>query len=59
MTDASSDDRRRFDVALHRCIDPACGGELIEVEYFEAQNWITAGYRCARCKREFTMKIET
>lgn len=49
---------RRYDIALHTCIDPECKGDLVEREYREMNNWITAVYECTQCGKIFTLKIE-
>ncbi len=51
-------DNRTFDVELCRCIYKDCGGELFELMYDESNNWITIVYKCAKCGRDFTVKIE-
>lgn len=48
-----------FEIELQRCIWKECKGNLIEVQAYAAFNWITVDYRCAKCGREFTLKIET
>lgn len=49
---------RKFDVELRQCIYKDCGGELFELMYDESNNWITIVYKCAKCGRDFTVKIE-
>jgi transposase-like protein len=51
-------EERRFDVLIEKCIYPDCSGELYELLYDETNNWITVVYKCSRCGREFTVKIE-
>ena len=53
-----SNDERKYDVELCRCIHKDCGGEVYELAYDESVNWITAVYKCAKCGRDFTVKIE-
>ena len=66
MTSSSSPSQeRRFQVDLTRCIYKDCReqhgdqGELFELMYDETINWITIIYKCSRCHRDFTVKIET
>jgi hypothetical protein len=33
--------------------------ELEEISYYERNNWVTVEYQCKKCKRKFTVKIET
>jgi hypothetical protein len=54
----SPNDDRRFDVELTRCIYKDCGGEVYELVYDELNNWITIVYKCSKCGRDFTVKIE-
>ncbi len=49
---------RRYDVEIEKCIYPECGGELYELMYDESNNWITIVYKCSKCGRDFTVKIE-
>ena len=49
---------RTFDIQIVKCIHPDCGGELYELMYDESINWITGIYKCSRCGRDFTVKIE-
>jgi hypothetical protein len=53
-----SGEERNFRVDIHACIDPTCSGEVHELEYYELNNWVTAVFRCVRCGREFTVKLE-
>ena len=53
-----TNDDRKYDVELCRCIHKDCGGEVYELAYDESVNWITVVYKCAKCGRDFTMKIE-
>ena len=55
----SSDRLGEFEVDLQHCIWKDCKGDLLELHSYAAFNWISAGYRCTHCGREFTMKIET
>ena len=57
MAEEKSNDRK-FQIDVRSCIDPECNGEVYEVEYMEQFNWITAVYKCSKCGREFTMKVE-
>ncbi|MDP4219808.1 MAG: hypothetical protein Q8896_05170 [Bacteroidota bacterium] len=56
--DKTADDSRKYDVELCRCIHKDCGGEVYELAYDESVNWITAVYKCGKCGRDFTVKIE-
>jgi len=49
---------RTYKLDLKRCIVETCGGELAEVSYYERNNWVTVEYKCNKCGREFTVKIE-
>jgi hypothetical protein len=49
---------RTFRLDLKRCVVQTCGGEMTEVSYYERNNWVTIEYRCNRCGREFTVKVE-
>jgi hypothetical protein len=49
---------RKYDVELRHCIYKDCDGEVIEQMYDETLNWITIDFKCAKCGREYTMKIE-
>ena len=51
-------EERKYDIELTKCIHPECKGELVELMYGETYNWITGVYKCAKCGREFTMKLE-
>jgi hypothetical protein len=51
-------DDRRYDVDISHCIFSGCGGEVYELMYDETINWITVVYKCSRCGRDFTVKIE-
>jgi hypothetical protein len=44
---------------LKRCVVQSSGGELAEISYYERNNWVTIEYRCAKCGRRFTVKVET
>jgi hypothetical protein len=48
-----------YEVDLRHCIWRDCKGDLLELEAYAAFNWVTVSYKCTRCGREFTMKIET
>jgi hypothetical protein len=58
-------ENRRFQVEILRCIYKDCReqhgdqGELFELMYDETINWVTIIYKCSRCHRDFTVKIET
>ena len=54
----SSHEDRRLRVDIRSCIDPTCPGELYEIEWYENVNWVTAVFKCALCKKEFTVKVE-
>ena len=49
---------RTFRLDLKRCVVQECGGELAELSYYERNNWVTVEYKCDKCGREFTVKIE-
>ena len=49
---------RMYRLDLKRCVVQSCGGELAEISYYERNNWVTVEYKCNRCGREFTVKIE-
>ena len=49
---------RKYTLDLKRCFVRACGGELAELSYYERNNWVTVEYKCAKCGREFTIKVE-
>ncbi len=57
--DGSGKELSEFEIDLEHCIWKDCKGDLIELHSYAAFNWVTAGYRCTHCGREFTMKIET
>ncbi len=44
---------------LKRCVVQSCGGELAETSYYERNNWATIEYKCNKCGRVFTVKIES
>jgi hypothetical protein len=48
-----------YEVELACCIWKDCKGDLVELEAFALNNWITVVYRCTQCNREFSVKIET
>jgi hypothetical protein len=50
---------RMYRLDLKRCILQSCEGELAEVSYYERNNWVTIEYKCNRCGREFTVKVES
>jgi hypothetical protein len=50
---------RLFRLDFHRCIVASCERTLVELSYYERNNWVTAEYRCERCGKEFTVKIES
>lgn len=50
---------RTFRVDIKRCMVRTCDGELAERSYYERNNWVTVEYSCTRCKREFTIKVES
>ncbi len=52
-------DLEEYEVELTTCIWKDCKGNLVELEAFATNNWITVVYRCERCNREFSVKIET
>jgi len=52
------DEERKYDVEFTKCIFKECGGEIYELVYDELNNWITVVYKCAKCGRDFTVKIE-
>ena len=51
-------EERTFDVEFLRCIYKDCKGDVYELMYDETHNWITVVYKCSRCGRDFTVKIE-
>ena len=51
-------ERRAVRIDIRKCIDPACEGEVYEIEWYEHVNWVTAVFKCGRCGKEFTVKIE-
>jgi hypothetical protein len=61
MTDEQLDPypkNRLYRLDLKRCIVQSCDGELAELSYYERNNWVTIEYKCNRCGREFTVKVE-
>ncbi len=54
----SQEPPRAFRIDIRKCIDPACEGEVYEIEWYENVNWVTAVFKCARCAKEFTVKVE-
>jgi hypothetical protein len=61
MTDEQLDQypkNRLYRLDLKRCIVQSCDGELAELSYYERNNWVTIEYKCNRCGREFTVKVE-
>jgi hypothetical protein len=50
---------RFYRLDLKRCIVQECGGELAELSYYERNNWVTVEYKCNKCGREFTVKVES
>jgi len=53
------DESAEYNIELERCIWRDCKGDLIELESAATLGWVVAVYRCTRCGREFTVKIET
>lgn len=49
---------RVYRLDLKRCVIQSCGGELAELSYYERNNWVTIEYKCEKCGREFTVKVE-
>ncbi len=49
---------RTYRLDLKRCMVQSCGGELAELSYYERNNWVTIEYKCNKCGREFTVKVE-
>lgn len=49
---------RTYRLDLKRCVVQSCGGELAELSYYERNNWVTIEYKCNKCGREFTVKVE-
>jgi len=49
---------RDYILDLRRCIIRSCDGELAEMSYYERNNWVTVEYKCTRCGKEFTVKVE-
>lgn len=56
--DDQSSPERTYRLDLKQCIVQSCGGEIAEVSYYERNNWATIEYKCDKCGREFTVKIE-
>ena len=50
---------RQYKLDLKTCIIQSCGGELVEISYYERNNWLTAEFECNKCKRRFVIKAET
>ena len=51
-------DVRQYRLELKQCIIPACGGEVVELSYYERNNWATAEFQCKSCSRRFVVKAE-
>ena len=51
--------QRNYRIDVKRCLWRACDGELAEIAYYERNNWVTIELQCNRCRRKFTMKVET
>lgn len=49
---------RIYKLDLKQCPIAACGGELAEMSYYERNNWVTVEYKCNKCGRQFTVKVE-
>ena len=49
---------RQYRLELNRCIIPACSGEVVELSYYERNNWATAEFQCKGCSRRFVVKVE-
>jgi len=49
---------RLYRLDLKGCPVATCGGELAELSYYERNNWVTVEYKCNKCGREFTVKVE-
>ena len=58
MTLPDESEQRTYQIDIRACIFPQCNGEVYELDYLEAINWITAVFKCAKCSNEFTVKIE-
>lgn len=50
---------RTYRLDLKRCMVRTCDGELAELSYYERNNWVTIEYKCTRCEKEFTVKVES
>lgn len=49
---------RMYRLDLKCCVIQSCGGELAELSYYERNNWVTIEYKCNKCGKEFTVKVE-
>jgi hypothetical protein len=50
--------KRLYRLDLKGCPVAACGGERAELSYYERNNWVTVEYKCNKCGKEFTVKVE-
>ncbi len=50
--------QRMYRIDLKRCLVQTCGGELAELSYYERNNWVTVEFKCNKCGRAFTVKVE-
>ena len=50
---------RFYAIDIKGCVVKSCGGELAEISYYERNNWVTVELECNKCKRRFTVKIES
>lgn len=51
--------KRDSEIDINKCIKIDCKGDVVEVEIYEAFNWISGIFRCTKCGCEFTVKVET
>ena len=58
MADEQRQIPRAFKLSLLNCLSATCDGKLAELSYYERNNWVTAEYRCEKCGKEFTVKVE-
>ncbi|MDA0986089.1 MAG: hypothetical protein O3A55_00570 [Bacteroidetes bacterium] len=49
---------RNYKINFQECISKNCSGKLIELSYYERNNWVTVEVECKKCKKQFTIKIE-
>jgi len=49
---------RMYRLDMKSCPLVSCGGELAELSYYERNNWVTVEFKCTKCEREYTVKVE-